>query len=175
MSYPGLPLKSALQQTWSRIGEGTLNLVYPRTCRACQAGLTAFEQPSGLTDWLCTPCLEELTAIEPPYCSVCGEAFAGAMERAFKCSNCDGRRMAFDFAISGFIKPPPSLGTNDRGSGTMGESAPEMRGRCKGDAGALQGVIRKTARHGGTRANCRADPPRRASSESRDAGEFRPC
>jgi competence protein ComFC len=107
MSYPGLPLKSALQQTWSRIGEGTLNLVYPRTCRACQAGLTAFEQPSGLTDWLCTPCLEELTAIEPPYCSVCGEAFAGAMERAFKCSNCDGRRMAFDFAISGFKAAGP--------------------------------------------------------------------
>jgi hypothetical protein len=38
------------------------------------------------------------------------------------------------------IKPPQGLGTNDRGSGRMGESALQMRGGCKGDAAALQGA-----------------------------------
>ncbi len=90
-----------------RLQDGTLDLVYPRTCRACQIGLTSAAEHSGLADWLCKSCLMELTSIEPPYCSVCGEAFAGAMDRAFKCSNCDGRRMAFNFAISGFKAAGP--------------------------------------------------------------------
>lgn len=30
------------------------------------------------------------------------ESLGGAIDRAFKCSNCEGRRFAFEFAISGF-------------------------------------------------------------------------
>lgn len=107
MSYPGPPSPSAAQNWWVSLRDGALDLVYPSTCRACEAGLTASGKQPGLAGWLCRPCLDELTAIMPPCCSVCGEAFSGAMERAFKCSNCDGRRMAFDFAISGFKAAGP--------------------------------------------------------------------
>ena len=90
-----------------RLHDGALELVYPSTCLACDAGLMVSGKHPGLARWLCKPCLDELTAIVPPCCSVCGEPFAGAMDRAFKCYNCDGRRMAFNFAISGFRAAGP--------------------------------------------------------------------
>lgn len=95
-------MKSAAQQAWARLGEGALDLVYPRCCRVCQIGLEDSAPRVGLRNWLCRACHENLMRVEAPYCSVCGEPFAGAMERAFQCSNCEGRRMAFEFAVSGF-------------------------------------------------------------------------
>lgn len=107
MSYPGPTSPSAAQNWWVSLRDGALNLVYPSTCRVCDARLTAPRQHPGLARWLCGHCFDELTPVAPPFCSVCGEAFAGAMDRDFKCSNCDGRRMAFDFAISGFKAAGP--------------------------------------------------------------------
>lgn len=79
-----------------------LSLVYPRVCRVCQAVLDEEAPLAGLENWMCKTCLDDLVRIDAPYCSVCGEPFAGSMDRAFKCSNCEGRRLAFEFAISGF-------------------------------------------------------------------------
>lgn len=102
MSYPGPPPKNAVQKGWCWLREGCLDLVYPRKCRVCEVGIELSAPCSGLENWICPSCLEGLDKIEPPYCEVCGETFAGAMDRAFKCSNCEGRKFAFEFAVAGF-------------------------------------------------------------------------
>ncbi len=102
MSYPGPPQKTATQQTWEWLREVMLSLIYPRVCRVCQVVLDEAAPLAGLENSMCKTCLNDLVRIDAPYCSVCGEPFAGAMDRAFKCSNCEGRRLAFEFAISGF-------------------------------------------------------------------------
>jgi competence protein ComFC len=85
-----------------------LDALYPPQCRVCEAGLmTAEESNHELSNWLCRTCLEELERVVPPYCSSCGEAFEGAMTRAFRCWNCEGRRVVFDFAISGYKAAGP--------------------------------------------------------------------
>jgi ComF family protein len=79
-----------------------LDLLYPRRCQACETEVLTTRQRFGLEAWFCKPCAEALPRVEAPYCSVCGEPFDGAMTEAFKCWNCEGRRIAFDFAVSAF-------------------------------------------------------------------------
>jgi ComF family protein len=67
----------------------------------CEEPLPVQER-EGLLEWLCGGCVEHLTRIVPPFCRVCGEPFDGALEREFRCMNCSGRRLAFDFAISAY-------------------------------------------------------------------------
>jgi ComF family protein len=102
MAYPGPhePLiTSPILRQASRI---LLDTVFPRICTACEAPMEGTGQHQGIAVWLCQACMADLEPIEPPYCSVCGESFGGRMTREFRCSNCDGRRMAFDFALSAF-------------------------------------------------------------------------
>lgn len=75
--------------------------MYPRTCRGCDF-LLSQEAAGRMDSWLCKSCQDDLATIEPPYCSVCGEPYAGAMTEAFRCWNCTGRRITFDFAISAY-------------------------------------------------------------------------
>lgn len=49
---------------------------------------------------LCAGCLEKATRIEAPFCRECSQPFDGAIEGAFTCSNCEGRRFHFDCAVS---------------------------------------------------------------------------
>lgn len=93
---------------WLRgLGQVLLDQLYPRHCRSCEAPLSSHAPRTGLSAWLCKTCVELLDRITPPVCSVCGEPFSGAMTTAFRCWNCEDRRVAFDFAISAFKASGP--------------------------------------------------------------------
>lgn len=98
MSHPAIHASSYWQATCQRVLDG----FYPRVCRHCEVKLPDEAPRQGVAAWFCTPCQNELTAIEAPYCSVCGEAFSGAMTQAFRCSNCSCRRLSYDFAVAGY-------------------------------------------------------------------------
>lgn len=82
--------------------DSVLDLVYPRRCHGCETAVLPALPRAGLKAWFCEACAEELPRLDPPYCAVCGEPFDGAMTDAFRCWNCEGRRIAFDFAVSAF-------------------------------------------------------------------------
>ncbi len=83
---------------WSR---ALLNLVYPRTCRVCDAPLVGQDDGAHcLRQWFCEACERALPKVEPPYCRVCGEPYDGAIDRAFQCTNCAERDLAIDFAFA---------------------------------------------------------------------------
>ena len=47
--------------------------------------------------------------METPFCQKCGEAFDGAADSSFQCTNCAGQKIAFEFAIAGFQTSGPAL------------------------------------------------------------------
>lgn len=49
---------------------------------------------------LCWDCMADLHAIQPPYCSLCGDPVSGRVDHAFVCSLCAGRPPGFDSARS---------------------------------------------------------------------------
>lgn len=77
-----------------------LDALYPRCCFSCEVILPLHAPRSGQEAWLCQECQETLVKVEPPYCEVCGEPYDGALELPFRCWNCQGRGLAFDFALS---------------------------------------------------------------------------
>lgn len=92
MSFPGPPECSDLQR-WLRVGWGAVvDLVYPRLCCVCRGPVEE--------GWFCEGCVEGLPWVEEPYCMVCGEVYEGAMEQGFRCMNCGGRRLEFEFAVA---------------------------------------------------------------------------
>lgn len=95
------------RQFWQRACCVTLDGLYPRVCRHCDVLLPDDAPRQGVEAWLCAACQGELAAVEAPYCAVCGEPFSGAMTGAFRCWNCEGRRIAFDFAVSGYKAEGP--------------------------------------------------------------------
>jgi competence protein ComFC len=88
------PLPRLLRLVGGRLLDG----LYPRACFACEAVLDPVDPAQGPAAWLCPACQEGLEPIEPPFCSVCGEPFAGAEATPFRCWNCEDRGLAFDFA-----------------------------------------------------------------------------
>ncbi|MCB1228987.1 MAG: ComF family protein [Verrucomicrobiae bacterium] len=77
--------------------EGTLGLVYPRNCVGCDEVLGADGRR-----WLCLSCEAKLHRIEPPYCSICGQTYEGAMPDNVRCGNCSDLDLAFDFAVGAY-------------------------------------------------------------------------
>ena len=75
--------------------QALLNLLYPRTCRVCEAPLTG-------RDWFCRSCEQAFPTLDPPFCHVCGEPYDGLMDRPFRCDNCVDRKLHFDFAVAGY-------------------------------------------------------------------------
>lgn len=92
---------------WRRFGVSVLDALYPRSCQGCEALLPAAAPRTGLEAWLCPDCREALEPVREPRCAVCGEPFDGAMTGPFTCSNCSGRRIAFDFAVAGALAAGP--------------------------------------------------------------------
>jgi competence protein ComFC len=72
-----------------------VDLIYPRLCCVCHVPLG-----QGAPAWFCRACEEALPLVEPPYCKVCGEVYDGAFTNEFRCMNCDGRKLAFEFAVA---------------------------------------------------------------------------
>lgn len=77
-----------------------LDLIYPRLCCGCKVPLDPGEPDSDIRTWLCPACEKSLPWLEAPYCRVCGETYDGSFTAEFRCMNCGGRRLEFEFAIA---------------------------------------------------------------------------
>lgn len=83
---------------WSRV----LDVVYPGVCHLCGEGV-----PHGGA--LCLPCADELPGLSRPFCEICGERFAGAIEAKFQCPNCSDQDFAFEFARPALVRSPGTM------------------------------------------------------------------
>lgn len=81
-------MRRLLQPVWLALAD----LIYPRRCCVCHVPLEE--------GWFCTGCAGALPWVEAPYCKVCGEVYDGALTHEFRCSNCSGRRLEFEFAVA---------------------------------------------------------------------------
>jgi ComF family protein len=79
-----------------RASEALVSLLYPPHCAACGA-----TTPGGVH--LCPDCAEKTRRIEAPFCRVCSQPFAGAITSEFTCSNCLGRALHFDCAVTRYM------------------------------------------------------------------------
>lgn len=91
-------------QPW---GKALLDVIFPRTCRACDRLLVERDPQRPLSEWFCDACEGALPKLDAPYCQVCGEAYDGAVDSVFRCSNCAGRRLSFDYAVAGYRAQEP--------------------------------------------------------------------
>lgn len=92
MSFPGPGECSRLRRLVEPVWGAWVDLVYPRLCSVCRV-------PVG-EGWFCEGCEASLPWVVAPYCGVCGEVFEGAMGQGFRCMNCSGRRLEFEFAVA---------------------------------------------------------------------------
>lgn len=92
------PLRPTAAAWWREYTEAFLDLLYTRRCEGCEIFLPA--QRRDEARWLCDECLKQVQRIEPPFCEVCGEAYEGAISGTFRCGNCTGLKLHFDFAIA---------------------------------------------------------------------------
>lgn len=95
MSYPGPPAKSRLRRLLHPAWSALVDLIYPRLCSVCRVPLG--HESAG---WFCADCEKELPLVEPPYCMKCGEMYDGAFTHDFRCMNCSGRKLEFEFAVA---------------------------------------------------------------------------
>jgi len=100
MSYPGPPPPSALWRLVRPLMRAAEELVFPPVCVACTEPLERLAERHEEVNWLCQACLEAIEPQVPPYCSKCGEMYDGAFTNAFRCSNCEGQKLEFDFAVA---------------------------------------------------------------------------
>ncbi|MBB5036101.1 ComF family protein [Prosthecobacter dejongeii] len=91
-----------VQHFWQKTCQVVLDGFYPRLCRHCEVLLPHEAPRQGVGAWFCGTCQQDMEATTAPYCSVCGEMFSGAMTEAFRCQNCTGHRVAYDFAVAGY-------------------------------------------------------------------------
>ena len=85
--------------TLQDIGTGIINLLYPARCFHCSS---AIDKPG-----LCSQCHATLQPVRAPFCSCCGRPCDGEISGPFNCSNCSGRKVAFEFAIAGYLASGP--------------------------------------------------------------------
>lgn len=100
MSYPGLRPPSSLWRLARPLVRAAEGLVFPPVCVACAKPLAAMAERYEEANWFCKACLDGIEPQVPPYCSKCGEMYDGAFTNAFRCSNCEGLKLEFDFAVA---------------------------------------------------------------------------
>jgi len=71
------------------MGRAFLDVLFPRACVGC--GQAAGDD----YDYLCWDCLRDLTIIQFPFCSVCGDPVDGWVEGPFECPACSRSRPSF--------------------------------------------------------------------------------
>lgn len=101
MAFPGPPAPSLVRRLVGPVLKAGVDLLYPRLCCGCQVPLEMESPETGLRAWFCQACEKELPLIQGSCCQVCGEAYEdGAFTREFRCQNCRGRRLEFEFAVA---------------------------------------------------------------------------
>ncbi len=75
------------------VRDAVLSLFYPSHCAACGCDTAAGVH-------LCGECGEKARTIEAPFCHRCSQAFQGAIDGTFTCSNCTGRDFHFECAVA---------------------------------------------------------------------------
>ncbi len=71
-----------------------LDLLYPRRCLGC--GVSSPET----FQYICWDCWSATTRVEAPFCDLCGDPVAGAVDHGFICYSCSAEKPAFDGARS---------------------------------------------------------------------------
>src|SRR5687767_5443843 len=67
------------------VARSALDLLYPRQCQIC--GET---KRCGKFPFLCDICFSGAPYLEPPYCEICAQPFAGLVGPNTCCPNCNG-------------------------------------------------------------------------------------
>jgi competence protein ComFC len=82
-------------QSWRGWFTALGTLFHPPHCAGCDI-------PTDAGEHLCRTCLAsaEKSRLRAPFCGVCSEPFAGALDRAFTCPNCADRRFRFASAVA---------------------------------------------------------------------------
>lgn len=80
---------------WWNIG---MDLMFPRNCPLCSRTLD--ERDEGC---VCPVCLAAFKRIEPPMCHWCGRPVHGAITDEFVCTQCVGRKLHYDRALSAVL------------------------------------------------------------------------
>ena len=92
-----------LSEKWNAARRALLGMLYPPVCPACKNWLRKHAEPGDF----CEPCREIMVPVEPPFCEVCAEPFAGAITGVFTCSNCHGLDHAYEFAVCRWLSRGP--------------------------------------------------------------------
>jgi len=71
-----------------------LDLLYPRRCLGC--GVSSPET----FRYVCWDCWSDAARVEAPFCDLCGDPVAGAVDHGFICYSCSAEKPAFDGARS---------------------------------------------------------------------------
>jgi ComF family protein len=81
---------------WLRAaGRGALDLLYPRLCLGCRAGLSGTDR-----HYLCLACEAALPRFGPEACPRCGQGLGPAAPVEARCLDCIGRPLAFEGAVA---------------------------------------------------------------------------
>lgn len=100
MPFPGPPAPTRLHRVLNPVLRAVADLIYPRLCCVCKIPLAQDAPAEGNCAWFCKMCEDGLPFVQPPCCMVCGEAYDGAFTNEFRCMNCDGRPLQFEFATA---------------------------------------------------------------------------
>ena len=71
-----------------------LDMLYPRSCIGCGA-----LSPETFR-YVCWDCWSDTARVEPPFCKLCGDPVAGAVDHDFTCYACSAEKPSFDAARS---------------------------------------------------------------------------
>ncbi len=87
-----------------------LDMLYPRRCIGCGAS------SPGTFRYICWECWSDSARVEAPFCHLCGDPVAGAIDHDFICYSCSAEKPSFDGARSAV-----------RYDGVVGESLRQLK------------------------------------------------
>lgn len=71
-----------------------MDILYPRQCVGCG------ESSPATFRYICWDCWSDAVRVEAPFCALCGDPVAGAVDHEFICYSCSAEKPAFDAARS---------------------------------------------------------------------------
>lgn len=82
------------RSTFDRAKRALFDMLYPRSCIGCGVPVPETFR------FICWDCWSDATKVEPPFCGLCGDPVAGAVDHDFICYSCSAHTPAFDGARS---------------------------------------------------------------------------